>query len=79
MKGGGSEWEGGYEGAEAFGEGHFWILGEGSIILILGTVFFWSGVWVDCHRGASVAGSFGLGGQESLWNPGAREPERLCS
>jgi hypothetical protein len=34
---------------------------------------------VDCYRGASVAGSFGLGGQESLRNPGAREPDRLCS
>jgi hypothetical protein len=32
---------------------------------------------VDCYRGASVAGSFGLGGQESLRNPGAREPDRL--
>jgi hypothetical protein len=28
---------------------------------------------VDCYRGASVAGSFGLRGQESLRNPGARE------
>ena len=33
----------------------------------------------DCYRGASVAGIFGLGGQESLQNPGAREPDRLCS
>jgi hypothetical protein len=32
MKGGGSEWEGGYEGAEAFERGTFGILGEGSII-----------------------------------------------
>jgi hypothetical protein len=31
------------------------------------------------RQGAPVAGSFGLGGQESLRNPGAREPERLCS
>jgi hypothetical protein len=61
----GGEWEGGYEGAEAFERGHFWILGEGSIILILGTVFFLVWSLVDCHRGASVAGSFGLGGQES--------------
>jgi hypothetical protein len=29
---------------------------------------------LDCYRGASVAGSFGLGGQESSRNPGAREP-----
>jgi hypothetical protein len=28
---------------------------------------------LDCYRGASVAGSFGLGGQESSRNPGARE------
>jgi hypothetical protein len=61
------------------GEGTFGILGKGSIILRLGTVFFWFGVWVDCYRGASVAGSFGLGGQESSRNPGAREPDRLCS
>jgi hypothetical protein len=26
-----------------------------------------------------VAGSFGLGGQESSRNPRAREPDRLCS
>jgi hypothetical protein len=32
MKGGGGEWEGGYEGAEAFEKGHFWNFGEGSII-----------------------------------------------
>jgi hypothetical protein len=36
-------------------------------------------LWKDCYKGAPVAGSFGLGGQESLWNLGAREPERLCS
>ena len=34
---------------------------------------------LDCYRGASVAVIFGLGGQESLRNPGAREPDRLCS
>jgi hypothetical protein len=32
MKGGGGEWEGGYEGAEAFGRRTFGNLGEGSII-----------------------------------------------
>jgi hypothetical protein len=32
MKGGGNEWEGRYEGAEAFKGGHFWNFGEGSII-----------------------------------------------
>jgi hypothetical protein len=32
---------------------------------------------VNCCRGHQVAGSFGLGGQESSWNPGAREPDRL--
>ena len=31
------------------------------------------------RQGAPVAGSFGLGSQESLQNPGVREPERLCS
>jgi hypothetical protein len=30
-------------------------------------------------EGAPVAGSFGLGGQESLQNPEAREPKRPCS
>jgi hypothetical protein len=38
---------------------------------------FWFGVWVNCCRGHQVAGSFGLGGQESSQNPGAREPDRL--
>jgi hypothetical protein len=34
---------------------------------------------LDCYMGASVVGSFGLGGQDSSRNPGAREPDRLCS
>jgi hypothetical protein len=75
----------GYEGAEAFGRGTFGNLGEESNIWRLGTVcvcwfdIFWFGVWVDCCRGALVAGSFGLGGQESSWSPVARESDRLCS
>jgi hypothetical protein len=32
---------------------------------------------VNCCRGNQVAGSFGLGGQESSWNPGARKSYRL--
>jgi hypothetical protein len=32
---------------------------------------------VNCCRGHQVAGSFGLGGQESSRNPGARELDRL--
>jgi hypothetical protein len=44
-----------------------------------GGIFFWFGVWVNGYRGHQVAGSFGLGGQESSRNPGAREPDRLCS
>jgi hypothetical protein len=32
---------------------------------------------VNCGRGHQVAGSFGLGGQDSLRYPGAREPDRL--
>ena len=32
---------------------------------------------MNCGRGHQVAGSFGLRGQESSWNPGAREPNRL--
>jgi hypothetical protein len=31
----------------------------------------------DSHRGTVVAGNFGLGGQETVRIPGAREPERL--
>jgi hypothetical protein len=34
---------------------------------------------VDCYRGSLIAGSFGLRGQESSRNPGARESDRLCS
>jgi hypothetical protein len=34
---------------------------------------------VDCYRGVFVAESFGLGGQESLQNPRARELDSLCS
>jgi hypothetical protein len=60
---------------EFWGKEAFWRLGT----VFSGFVFFWFGVWVDCYRGASVAGSFGLGGQESSRNPGAREPDRLCS
>jgi hypothetical protein len=79
----------GYEGAKTFergtfgGQGEFWREGgrvgaffeglENCIFLVLGRNL------VDCYRGASVAGSFGLGGQESSRNPGAREPDRLCS
>jgi hypothetical protein len=38
-------------------------------------------VWscVDYCMGASIAGGFGLGGQESSQNPRAREPDRLFS
>jgi hypothetical protein len=32
---------------------------------------------VNHCRGHRVAGGFGLGGQESSWNPRAREPDRL--
>jgi hypothetical protein len=57
-----------------FGGGDF---GGGSIIWRLEDCIFLVLNLVDCYRGASVAGSFGLGGQESLRNPGAREPDRL--
>jgi hypothetical protein len=93
MKGRSGEWTGGYEGGKTFERKTFGIW-KGRIILILGdcigsffqgrdwkTVFLVLGLrnLVDCYRGASVAGSFGLGGQESLRNPRAREPDRLCS
>jgi len=40
----------------------------------------WFGVWGGTVTGVhQVVGSFGLGGQESSWNLGAREPDRLCS
>jgi hypothetical protein len=32
---------------------------------------------VSCCRGHQVVGNFWLGGQESSWNPRAREPDRL--
>jgi hypothetical protein len=65
MKVGGGEWEGGYEGVEAFRERDFWKLwGKEAFSQIRDCVFwfvfFWFGVWVDCYRGASVAGIFGL-------------------
>jgi hypothetical protein len=55
-------------------------------------VFGWRSLLEDCTtgfylrnllefggllQGAPVAGSFGLGGQETVRNPGAREPDRL--
>jgi hypothetical protein len=38
---------------------------------------FGFGVLVNHCRGHQVAGSFGLGGQDSFRYPGAREPDRL--
>ena len=38
---------------------------------------FGLGVLVNHCRGHRVVGGFGLGGQESSWNPGAREPDKL--
>jgi hypothetical protein len=38
---------------------------------------FGFGVLVNHCRGHQVAGGFGLGGQDSLRYPGAREPDRL--
>jgi hypothetical protein len=89
----GGEWTGGYEGAKTFerallilgGRENFWreeiVLEHFSRGRDWKTVFLVLGLrnLLDCYRGASVAGSFGLGGQESLRNPGAREPDRLCS
>jgi hypothetical protein len=54
---------------------HYW---EKGLYFLLG---YFSGLefgWTvtGVHQ---VAGSFGLGGQESSRNPGAREPDRLCS
>ena len=52
--------------------------------VFLGVVGYFSGFgefgfggWVNCCRGHQVARSFGLRGQESSRNPGAREPDRL--
>jgi hypothetical protein len=90
----GGEWTGGYEGEKTFergnfleGQGEFWreggrlywsiFPGEG-----LKNCIFWFLGWrnlLECYRGASVAGIFGLRGQESSWNPGARESDRICS
>jgi hypothetical protein len=81
-------------GGKNIREGHFFFGGERALFFILETVLgiFIFGRLEDCitgfwleklvvglRQGAPVAGSFGLGGQESLRNPGAREPERLCS
>jgi hypothetical protein len=67
--------KGGQEKGKAWGEGLLTFWGRASFFrgedYIVG--------WVDCYRGASVAKSFGLGGQESLRNLGARESDRLCS
>jgi hypothetical protein len=49
--------------------------GEDSILAV--GVFSGFGVLVNHCRGHQVAGSFGLGGQDSLWYPGAREMDRL--
>jgi hypothetical protein len=75
-EGGGGEW-GGYEGERHLEKGTFWNLGKGGHLRA--EDIFWFGVWVNCCRGHQVAGIFGLGGQESSRNPGAREPDRLCS
>jgi hypothetical protein len=92
MKGGGSEWEGGYEGPRTFRRGTFGFWGGMENYRILGDcigAFFQGRDWktvflvldlrnlLHCYRGASVVGSFGLRGKESLRNPGAREPDRL--
>jgi hypothetical protein len=68
MKGGGSEWEVGYEGEEALGRGTFGILGGRKDYLRLGTVF--SGLefgWTITreHRLLGVLGS------------GARNPHEI--
>jgi hypothetical protein len=85
----GGEWMGAYEGAKTFERGTiFFFLERGGIVLEhfskggIGKLHFLVLSWrnlLDCYRGASVAGSFGLGGQESSRNPGARELDRLCS
>jgi hypothetical protein len=51
-------------GGRCIREKDFWNFGREHYFEIrtVRLVFFWSGVWVDCYRGASVAGSFGLGG-----------------
>jgi hypothetical protein len=69
---------GGYDWAEAFERGA--LLQERTVFLyflldiFLVLEFGWTVIGV--HQ---VAGIFGLGGQESSWNPGARESDSLCS
>jgi hypothetical protein len=74
----GGEWKEDMRGQRHSREGTFDFGGRKHYFDIRDCIFL---VWslVDCYRGASVAGSFGLGGQESLRNPRAREPDRLCS
>jgi hypothetical protein len=79
--------EGGYMIGQRLREGIMKIWGgniifgrRGLYFLFLDIFWFWEfgfGGWLYCCRGHQVAGSFGLEGQESLRNPGAREPNRL--
>jgi hypothetical protein len=63
------------------GEDCIVVLGGWSSLLEDGSGFCWRILleFGGLRQGAPVAGSSGLGGQEFLWNPGARESERLCS
>ena len=83
MQVGGGEWEDDMRGQRHSGEGLLETRGKGSSFLDQGLCFWvgilWFGVWVYYYRGASIDGSFGLGGQECSLNSRAREPDRLCS
>jgi hypothetical protein len=53
---------------------------RGRTVFSVGYFLVWYGeFWWTVTGVHQVAGSFGLGGQESSRNPGAREPDRLCS
>ena len=61
------------------GEEHYWRRGLYFLLDIFLVLEFGFGGWVNCYRGHQVARSFGLEGQESSRNPGAREPNKICS
>jgi hypothetical protein len=54
-------------GQRHWGEGLFEFWGKEALFDFRDCIF-WVGVWVDCYRGASVVGSFGLGAKNPHGN-----------
>jgi hypothetical protein len=56
---------------------YYWFLAGEELV---GGLYYWfllEELVGELSQGAPVAGNFGLGGQETVRNPGAREPDRL--